>query len=377
MKRIYIGGRESEISTYNIFDLSITFYGSNKLNNRSYNIGDRIPKEYSNLFYIYVISTLEDYINKNIDIVIHVYNRKIATEIIKRKPEYLKYFQCINNNNVISWLNDKIYTRLWMKNVVEIPPTLLCSLEDINIPNFKNYFGDFESYILQEAISSGGKGTFILKNNVLYLKKVLSKTVPYMVSPNYTDYDSLSCHMIIGKYDSIIFPFSKQILNEIDSHFQYVGANYYSYKFYDLKTKNRIYDFCKKIANQLNKISYRGICGIDFLLSKEHIYFIEINARYQGSTFLINKALLENDLPSIFELNELAFKEKNLYPYKKRLENLEINYSSHYVFNNYSNELELNSQHLKEFFYDGFDECNNIIETDEEVYMYRWINLYK
>lgn len=376
MKRVYIGGRESEISTYNIFDLSITFYGSNKSNNRSYNLGTRMPKNYNDLFYNFVISILENYINKNKNIIIHVYNRILATNIIIKKPEYSKYFPCINNIDVVSWLNDKIYTRLWIKNIVEIPPFLLYSIEDIDLLKLKNYFGEFESFILQKAISSGGNGTFILNNNILHLKTVLSKSIPYMVSPNFSEYDSLSCHMIIGEFNNIIFPFSKQLLNKVNDHFQYVGADYYSCQFYDLKTKQRIYQFCEKIANQLHKIGYLGICGIDFIVSENHIYFIEINARYQGSTFIINKALFENKLPSIFELNELAFKKMDLSIYKKRLETLKINYSSHYVFNNYLNTAKLKNNDLKEFFYDGF--INKIDNSyNDEIYMYRWLNIYK
>ena len=47
-------------------------------------------------------------------------------------------------------------------------------------------------------------------------------------------------------------------------------------------------------------------------LETNQIFLIELNCRFQGSTFLINKALLQNKLPILQEINILAFQGKEL-----------------------------------------------------------------
>ena len=52
---------------------------------------------------------------------------------------------------------------------------------------------------------------------------------------------------------------------------------------------------------------YRGVCGIDFMLTEKALYFLEINARFQASSFLLNRLLCKKDLPSLHKLNQMAF----------------------------------------------------------------------
>ena len=58
MYRVWIGNRESEILTYNIFDESVTFYGSNKMPNNAFSNKIRVPNNYNHAFKEFVIKTI-------------------------------------------------------------------------------------------------------------------------------------------------------------------------------------------------------------------------------------------------------------------------------------------------------------------------------
>ena len=60
-------------------------------------------------------------------------------------------------------------------------------------------------------------------------------------------------------------------------------------------------------------MGYRGVLGIDFILDKEgNIYFMELNPRFQASSFLISKYLEKYCNTNIAELHYLAISNKPL-----------------------------------------------------------------
>lgn len=85
---------------------------------------------------------------------------------------------------------------------------------------------------------------------------------------------------------------------------------------------------------------------------------MEINARFQNSSSILNKALLENNLPSLQELQFNCFNNKSIITKK-----IDVNYSCYIKENNASNkhipkEIEvldkINKETIKESFcYEG------------------------
>ena len=69
----------------------------------------------------------------------------------------------------------------------------------------------------------------------------------------------------------------------------------------------KIIDNSNKIGTRLRELGYRGVCGIDYLVYKNDVLFLEVNPRFQASTFLLNELLQKENYPSIQELNILAF----------------------------------------------------------------------
>ena len=52
--KIWVGKRESDILTYQYFDVSITFWGSNTNNNHSFCSSNRVKANYNKKFSVFV-----------------------------------------------------------------------------------------------------------------------------------------------------------------------------------------------------------------------------------------------------------------------------------------------------------------------------------
>ncbi len=124
---------------------------------------------------------------------------------------------------------------------------------------------------------------------------------------------SVNVHAFISNDDTIIFPPSIQIVEHKENKLLYGGADFYSVDILlDDDAKKAIYANGKSIASKLKILGYKGVFGIDFLVDGKEVYFVEINPRFQASTFLLNQALIENNLPSIHYLQYQVMSNKKV-----------------------------------------------------------------
>ena len=374
MYKVWIGNRESEILTYNIFDESITFYGSNKLNNSSFDCQKRVPSNYGNEFKLFVIEKIQNIIARYTDVEFHFYNPKFAHKIISTIPWLSKYFVNINTYETLKWITSKTFVREWMSNSIVVPPYALLSKKECNISNLQSIFGQYDNFIVQKDISGGGEGTFLFNaNSETEINSILSDYGLLLISPYLSPKISICCHMLIDGFKPYVFPFGIQKSKIIDNKLIYKGTNYFD----GISIKNDLLDSARNMAiavgNNLKNINYRGICGLDFIIYNSKIYFIEVNARYLGSSFLINKALKEQELPSLFELNSMCFKSQipnNL------LDNYKVKYASNTEKSNCTLEKEAITDMIKkqrlihesEIYYDGLENTEHI---ESNTYLFR------
>lgn len=377
-KFIWIGHRESEIfKTNNFFDFSITSWGSNLNGNRSYcskyqtrNINNKLRNE----FIAEELNRLLQEENYNV----MFYNSTLAFSLIKSHPEFEKNFICLNAPSVLNLLNDKINTKLWLSNYFPVLEFVLLSGHECKIEQLKKFFLNHKNFVIQEAKSSGGLGTFIInsKNYLNVLSKLKSDMlylVSYFADPSF----SLNVHILISYDDIIVLPPSVQIIEKYGDNLIYSGADFINYRFLDKRYRDKVYKFSKKIGSLLKKLGYKGVCGIDYLVYNDEVYFVEINPRFQASTMLLNVALDESNLPSIQQLHMLCFRQTSLQSIKN-IEFIEVNYS----FYKYKKEFkDLTKQYLnklsliemcedkKYILYDGFEENT----YDDGTYLYQVI----
>lgn len=324
---IWVGHREAELfKTNNFFSNSITSWGSNTDGNISYcqkyktrNIDNKLRNQF--------ISDELKWLLKENKHKVMFYSSTLAYSILKKHPEFEEKFICLNSQTILNLLNDKADMKLWLSSHLPVLDFVLLSGIECQYEQIKSLFPNYECFIIQETKSAGGLGTYIVDSqNYSYVASKLKKDNLYLVSFFAHPSFSLNAHILITNRDVIVLPPSVQIIEKYGFNLIYTGADFVNYKYIDKEYQNKVYNYSKKIGNLLKGIGYKGICGIDYLVYNDEVYFVEINPRFQASTILLNISLNEANFPCIQALQLSAFEDIPLPPIEK-LENLEVNYS--------------------------------------------------
>lgn len=366
--KIWVGKRESDILTYNYFDASITFWGSNKNNNYSFCTVERIKDNYGNEFSQFVLKILLQYISRNSDVIIHFYNNMFAYKLIQLEPAIKKYVANINPKRIMDIVRHKTLSRVWLQNAIDVPQFTYLSKQECNYNVLLNAFPGHNKFVIQKSISGGGNGTYLVsKNNWENIFNVLDNNDVYLISPYYDNNISVSCHMIIDAYNVIVFPVSEQLLRYEENNISYCGNRYiYNGLSEDVKKAALV------VGNRLKEIEYRGICGLDFICTNDKIMLIEINPRYQGSSYLINAELNRMHMPSLFELNNTSFKSYIDQQICDQIQKMNIQYESHTcVYNKKFKNSSIEFPSNVTLFLDGVDGAK---KYQDNVYLYRYLN---
>lgn len=317
MKRVYIGPKQITIENTYFFDYSITLFGDNSSKNKSYTTNTLehvLEFEYwnpdNNLREINVYNDLLKDINEPLEIMAH--DPKIVSQC--QLPPNSKII-CQNSKELIELLNNKIKTRKLMQNLVPMLEYTYVLGKEFNYDKLspKN-----KTLVVQHPIGSGGAKTFLCtKENSEELKNKLLSDETYTISTYLENNTPYNIHCIISKDQIEVFPPSMQEL-DITDKIEYIGS------FYDIEIpkniKEKFITYTAKICHKLQELGYRGVLGIDFISDGKELYFIEINPRFQGSTRQLDKILIDNNLPSIFEYNYRAFNNEEM-PSTKKLKN--------------------------------------------------------
>lgn len=369
--KIWIGRRESDILTVqpNAFDISITYYGSNDNKNYAYEIKKRGKVKYDILFYNYIVDTIKKITYLVPDYEIYFYNSGLGEHLEMISPDLKNHFVNINNYTLLKWLNNKSYTRLWLSNCVDVPPFALLSKTECTYEQLHNRFDACTEFILQKNYSSGGSGTYHMsKQNFPTIYNQLQHHEPYLVAPYMQDTISACCHVIIGENDTLQFPIGYQCISSDADTMNYLGTTYIE-NIINERNYEAFKIFISKISNKLSNSGYRGICGYDFLIQSNNFILIEINPRFMASSFILNYALERARIPSLFELNNMAFKGKPLLQFQSAIKNLSINFESCTIYQKGITNPPM--PHTYELLMlDGYDKT---LKVEEGGYLYRYI----
>lgn len=309
MKRVYVGPKQATIENTYFFDYSVTLFGDSTNNNISYTtntLENVLEFEYwnpdNNAREISVYNELLKTIDEPIEIMAHDYKILSQCEI----PNNAKLI-CKNSDKLIKFFNNKTDTRNLFKGIVPMLDYTYVLGKNFD---YNKLSPDEKTLVVQHPLGSGGSKTFLCtKKNSNELKSKLNQDDIYAISTYKADNIPYNIHCVIGKEQIEIFPPSMQELDIIDK-IEYIGS------FYDIDldadVKEKISDYTTKICLKLQEMGYRGVLGIDYIYTENELYFIEINPRFQGSTRQLDKILIDNKLPSLFEYNYLAFNDKKM-----------------------------------------------------------------
>lgn len=381
MNHIYwIGVRKSDLlSVDSLYQGSITLFGDGDAGNfclfkkgitrKNHNIEYDIFKKFNKEAMLQVI-------HDDPDAKFMFYNPILAYSL----EDYLREkVICLNELSILKIINDKMLCKLWLKGSVQLLETVQMFGKELNLQNLENLLGKKDGYIIQLPVSSGGIGTYIL--NAQTQNSVLGRISPaqlYTVSPYYQNAISLNIHCIIYENAFQLYPISIQIIKEENSNLIYKGCDFITVDSLNSKYKKQLIEQTENICRRLCSNNYRGVCGIDFMLINNQIYFCEINPRFQSSTIVLNLALTQNHLLSINESTIDAFFGD--YHLIEKAQNLAVPYSS-YTYEHTEN-IDFHNNIFQTYFTENpqysilKDGYSFDVDAEQGAYLYRVIFPY-
>lgn len=363
----WVGIKESEIrSCKNLFAGSITYNGSG---------------EDGNIAYTHIHGEILNYNNDSFKL--DAFMRNTLMELIRTVPDvkfmfytpYYAYFLgdeiahhtvCLNEKSILSLLRDKMKTRMWLANTISVLDTIVLTGMECSLSNLRKLLPGCDSFVLQGCTGSGGNDTYLVTENSWdTVLKDLNKYEIYLLAPNIQHSYSVNIHALIGKNIAFTSP-SIQIIENENNRIIYHGADFIEFRNVPIEIKNKIIELSTQICGKLQCMGYKGILGIDYLIEGDHIYFLEINPRFQASTPLINLELadahgltIQDILLNIFSKEDYVIPELNT----------DINFSNYIVdatedncfYSEYLQNISA-SDEVKEILLDGY--CRGICFED-------------
>lgn len=321
---IWVGPRESDIcDCADLFCGSVTIFGPGGNHNIVYctenreRIDHNVPDCVANSFWVEGLRRIKEH-RPNAKLMF--YNSEFSSDL----PEDLAQdVICRNAMSLQKMLGEKNAVRMLFSKLVPIVPFQeLTYGTDFDLSTL---FPDFSKLIFQENQSSGGYGTHIVeKNGNRRLDSFVGKQ--FMVSPYFEKSVSVNVHMVIGEETCLTLPGSMQIMQRLDGKLLYLGADYITYQTLAPLQKEKLREYSVRLGRVLQNMGYRGVLGFDFLIADEEVMFVEVNARFQASTPLLNKALKDSSLPTLQEMQLAAFSGGQL-PNQEQMDALPVPYS--------------------------------------------------
>jgi len=305
-KIIWVGPRESDL-LYSGLDIfrSITFNGSNRGGNISFTteIGTRIDHITDSKKW-----NLKNYLHEKLrpfladsDIRFMFYNPMQGYGLGNK---IMQHTLCANSRELIRFLRNKANMRAFAQECISVVPYVHFTgkvLPDVEFGSL-----DDHGYILQLPCSSAGVGTYhFSKEECVDYVANGSETTQYIISPYLEHAIPINVHMVVFDRTCIVFPPSYQLISRQGHEFSYIGGDFHTALSPDQYAL--ILSSTQALGEKMRLSGYRGVCGVDYMLTETALYFLEVNARFQASSFLTNKLLWKEGRPSLHKLNQMAF----------------------------------------------------------------------
>ena len=269
--------------------------------------------------------------------------RLVTLEFVEEK-DFLEHVVCLNDQATLDEISDKASFRKMMhaddaapgSRTVPMLPVLhrskiSCKYNDlvqaVQDGQFddKNDYSRFDAeygapalryepehrFVVQAPISSGGSGTFILtRQNAHYLLSSLAPRGEYLVSVYHTKNVPINMHVLIpANGPAVLLPASVQLECEVEmeNKLLYKGADYAAYTQLDKHLQDQFENEVRAVADALKAAGYRGVLGVDGIVHNGRVNILEVNPRFQASTELLNRALVEKCGHTLQEMNLICF----------------------------------------------------------------------
>lgn len=307
---VWIGVRESDIKNISdMFVASITIFGSGKNGNismdseynRRFNHNQPI-EEYDSFFQ----REMKKFIKSNKETVFLCYD---ALDCEKFDAELVSHIICFNSFALLKFFDSKFRQKRWAEGFVDVLP--------YKIINCKNALDNFDlkksgKWVFQKDFSCGGNGTFLFENYLKASDNFFAYPDEKVIVTKFEQNNiSVNIHAVIYQKEVVLFPLSIQLIDNKNYKLEYVGSDFSAAKCLKEDEYNSIVEAASAICKRMQDKGYLGICGIDFIIVDGKCYFMEVNARFQASSSLLNDFLLGNGFPSLQEYHMDSFYNNN------------------------------------------------------------------
>ena len=299
----YIGfNANNAICNDNFFTGSITLYPTKEKGNIFYSntkLEDTKSQEFLEEYKKYIYKNAKEIQEKNINAKFLCFNEKIRklccnmTDINIVKS---------NDSNIVDLLNNKFETRALVADKVPVLEYIFVNSDDLNYENITKKL-KYEKFVVQGKTGAGGDSTFLVSCKEDIQKVNIIPNTQYCVS-KYVKHLPLNVTLIITDETPITFPISAQLIHLTDNMFKYVGGDFIYAQNLSKDIKSKIRKYNNYISRKVKKLGYRGILGIDYiLLENNEIIFMEINPRFQASSFILSQELSKKFKSCVAELH--------------------------------------------------------------------------
>jgi len=205
----------------------------------------------------------------------------------------------MNSPTIAHAYEHKRYFRDEFSDLINMPEYVVLKLDDLTGPMFTELRSRFDGkFVVQEVESSGSKGTFIVSKRADYDRAVTAlKNTSYsatVVVSRFVKGLPCSVQVCITKYGIFTGGLQNQLVSsKYLCNMQMAGAPQWcggelGGAFSEI-VKHRIQEIATVVGSELASHGYRGIFGIDLLVTPEsEVCAIEVNARLTGYTHILS-----------------------------------------------------------------------------------------
>jgi len=325
----YVGGRQSDLvadfkatTNDNFFRGSITIKGSGQDGNISYESVSGTEVDETRIYFKENIKIIKKFVKQQ------------TKKIVKSDPDamfipYSFFWQdkipkkfrcrvrCCNDFDLLKYLNSKFnFKELIEGHLPQAPHVYLKGTEVIaNIESGK-WPSEYECAV-QTEYGSGGNGTWLVTKD-FDKEKILSELNPgetYVVGDFIHNLASVGIQVQLSNNEVAVYPAGIQLMR--GPH--YIGTDIYAFTQLPEDAQKECIEVGKKFGQILKGLPQkpRGFVGLDLIVAKEgspRVFAVETNARFTGSTGLLNILSHKAGIGSVFEHTYRAFydEETNL-----------------------------------------------------------------
>ncbi len=187
-------------------------------------------------------------------------------------------------------------------------PGKVIFIRDIDFASANKMFG--KKFVIKYPVASSGEKTHLVEDSDSYENLITEYTNEPVIIERFLDGYSLNVNAVVGENSSKISALSMQIIGTktlVGKIFGFGGNDFASVRYIPTKIKEKIFNQTEKIIQWMSKWGYRGMMGIDFIVSDEKVYPVEINPRFQNSTSILTLMEIKNNISPLVYFHLIEF----------------------------------------------------------------------